>query len=304
MFFWNRSGASEFENYGWDETDPPPAGWYVQRLFLFALIIVGGISIGAAMYGQAMAEKSVTALLQPVGLVWIGLSLVVYFCVLWRRYVVAGTCFLCWLVLTVAGNQIACNSLAGSLESRYYHMNPFEGEPNEYGLLLGGGSVVGPNGQSQVNLDGDRLVVASRMYHAGQIKKVICSGVNSFQNDQLKNPADTAFDVLQGLGVPESDLIPLAGANTSEEMANLKLWIEEQKEGGKDPGRVALISSAWHLPRAQRLAAAVELEVSPMPSNFLSGPTMATPHVVVPGAYQIMVTSKVLKEFMAGVVNR
>jgi len=279
-------------------------GWYAQRLFLFSLIIVGGISIGAAMYGQAMAEKSVTALLQPVGIVWMGLSLVVYFCFLWRRYVAAGTCFLCWLILTVAGNQIICNSLAASLESRYYHMNPFEGEPNEYGLLLGGGSITGPNGQSQVNSGGDRLVVASRMYHAGQLKKIICSGTSSFENGQMKSPMDTAFEILQGLGVPEGDLVPLAGANTFEEMVNLKVWVDEQKEAGNDPGRVALISSAWHLPRAQRLANAVELEVSPMPANFLSEPTEATPHVVVPGAYQILVTSKVLKEFLAGMVKR
>ena len=279
-------------------------GWYVQRLFLFALIVVGGISIGAAMYGQAFAEKSVTSLLQPIGVVWLGLSLVVYFCFLWRRYVAATSCFLCWLVLTVTGNQLVSNSLAASLESRYYHINPYDGEPREYGLLLGGGSVTGPNGQSQLNPNGDRLVVAGRMYHAGKIKKLICSGVNPFENDQLENPTDTAFEILQGLGVPKEDLLPLAGTNTFEEIANLKLWVAKQKEAGNDPGRVALITSAWHLPRAQRLANEIELDVSPMPANFLSGPTLATPHVVVPGIRQILITSKVLKERLAGAVKR
>ena len=142
------------DNYGWDETDPPPTSWYVQRLFLFALVVVGGIGLSAVLYNQTMAEKSVTALLQPIGIIWLGLSLVVYFCVLWRRYVVASTCFLCWLVLTLAGNQLVSNRLAASLESRYYHMNPFEGDPHEYGLLLGGGTVSGPNGQCQVNCNG------------------------------------------------------------------------------------------------------------------------------------------------------
>ena len=304
MFFWNRSGTSEFENYRWDEADPPPTAWYVQRFFLFALIVVGGISISALVYGQAMAEKSVTVLLQPVGLVWLGLALVVYFCVLWRRYIAAATCFVCWLVLTVAGNQIVCNSLAASLESRYYHMNPYEGEPHEYGLLLGGGTMTGPNGQSQVNTGGDRLVVACRMYHAGQIKKIICSGTYLFDNEKVEDPADTAIEILQGLGVPADDLVRLQGGNTFEEIANLKLWVAKQIEAGNDPGRVALISSAWHLPRAQRLANEVELEVSPMPANFLSGPLIATPHTVIPGAYQIFVTSQILKEFMARAVKR
>ena len=63
LFFWNRSDAPEFENYTWDEFDTPPTSWYVLRFFWFALIVVGGIGAGAAMYGQAMAEKSLTALL-------------------------------------------------------------------------------------------------------------------------------------------------------------------------------------------------------------------------------------------------
>ena len=304
MFFWNRNGASEFETYRWDETDPPPTSWYVQRLFFFALIVVGGISIGAALYGQKMAEKTLTALIQPIGLTWLGLALVAYFCALWRRYVAAAGCALCWLILTLAGNQIICNSLASSLESRYYHMNPYEGETREYGLLLGGGSITGPNGQSQLSMNGDRLVVASRMYQAGQIKKIICSGDNSFANDQLKSPSDTAIEVLQTLGVPESDLIPLDGSNTYEEISNLKRWIAEQNKAGNDPGRVAVITSALHLPRAQRLATQFEVDVAPMPANFLSGPPVASPHVVVPGAYQIMVTSQVLKEYLAGMVKR
>ena len=304
MFFWNRSKVSEFENYGWDETDPPPTGWYVQRLFFFAFIVVAGISIGAALYGQSMAEKTLTALVQPVGLIWLGLALVVYFCLLWRRYVAATCCFLCWLLLTVAGNAIVSNSLAASLESRYYHINPYEGQQYQYALLLGGGTSTGPSKRSQVNGSGDRLAVAGRMYHAGQVKKLICSGSKLFENDQVKSGTEAAFEILQGLQVPANDLIPLVGGNTSEEIANLKLWVNQQIEAGNDPGRVALITSAWHLPRAQRLANEIELDAAPMPANFLSGASQVTPNVVVPGAHQILVTSSILKEYMAGLVKR
>ena len=85
---------------------------------------------------------------------------------------------------------------------------------------------------------------------------------------------------------------------------NLKHWIAQQVDAGNDPGRVGLISSAWHLPRVQRLANKHELNVSPMPANFLSGPTVASPHMVVPGAYQILVTSQIMKEHMAKLVKR
>ena len=305
MFFWNRSDAPEFENYTWDEFDTPPTSWYVQRFFWFALIVVGGIGAGAAMYGQAMAEKSLTALLQPVGLVWICLSLMAYFGALRRRYITSGLCFFCWLVVTVAGNQYVCNSLAQSMESRYYHMNPYEGDDYQYGVLLGGGTSMGPNGQSQLNSHGDRLAVTWRMHRDGKIKKIICCGTNSFDSDETKTPAQTASEILLGLGVPESDLILLPGNNTSQEMESLKLWVMQQNDADIEVGRVALISSAWHLPRVKRLARERELDnADPVPANFLSAPNKASPHMVVPGAYQVLVTSQILKELVAGIVDR
>ena len=305
MFFWNRSDASQFENYSWEEFDSPPMSWYMQRFFLFALIVVGGIGVGAVMYGQAMAEKSLTALLQPVGLIWIGLALVAYFGALRKRYIAAGTCFCCWLVITVAGNQFVCNSLAQSVESRYYHMNPYEGDDYQYGLVLGGGASVGPNEQSQLNLSGNRLAVAWRMYRDGKIKKIICTGTNSFDGDEIKNPAETTSEILQGLGVAESDLLMLPGDNTFQEITNLKRWMIEQNDAGIEVGRVALISSAWHLPRAKRLAREQEIDdVDLVPAGFLSAPNMASPHMVVPGAYQILVTSNIMKELLAGMVDR
>ena len=304
MFFWNRSEASEFENYNWDDIDAPPMSWYVKRFFLFALIVAGGIGIGAAMYGQVMAEKAVTALLQPVGLVWICLALMAYFGVMRRRYITAGFCSLCWLIITVSGNQFVCNSLAESAESRYYHMNPYEGDDYNYGLLLGGGTSMAPNGQSQLNFSGDRLTVAWRMYRAGKIKKIICAGSHSFDDDLTKGPGETAIEILQELGVPESDLILLPGENTSQELVNLKRWVRQQSDAGTDVGRVAVISSAWHLPRVKRLTRKLELDADTVPANFISAPITASPHLVIPGAYQVLVTSQILKERLAGMVGR
>ena len=305
LFFWNRSETSEFDNYSWDEFDSPPISWYMQRFFLFALIVVGGIGIGVAMYGQAMAEKSLTAILQPVGLVWICLALMAYFGALRKKYIAAGMSFFCWLVITVAGNQFVCNSLAQSVESRYYHMNPYEGDDYQYGMVLGGGASIGPNGLSQLNLNGDRLSVALRMYRGGKIKKLICSGTNSFEGDETKSPAETTSEILQGLGVAESDLLTLPGDNTFQEMENLKRWMIEQNEAGIEIGHVAIISSAWHLPRVKRLAREQEIDNADLvPANFLSAPDRASPHMVVPGSYQILVTSQILKELFAGTVNR
>jgi len=97
----------------------------------------------------------------------------------------------------------------------------------------------------------------------------------------------------------------LPGDNTFQEITNLKRWMIEQNDAGIEVGRVALISSAWHLPRAKRLAREQEIDdVDLVPAGFLSAPNMASPHMVVPGAYQILVTSNIMKELLAGMVDR
>lgn len=307
MFFFKRNesmNASEYDDYGWSDFNRPPWGWYLFHLGGLLAIAAAGVGLAWGFNGRGMAEKILTALVQPVGLVWIGLTLLVYFCFLQKRTGVVVVSLCGWTLLTLAGNQGFSNWLASTLESKYYHMEQANLADTEYGLLLGGGTTTAPNGREQLNQNGDRVMVAAELYHAGRVKKIICSGSHSFTMEDSKLPSDEAIAMLQRLGVPAADLSSMEGANTSQEMEYLKAWVAKEKEKGRDPGRVAVISSAWHLPRVQRLARARELEISPVPANFLSSEVRPSAHMVVPGAFQLSVSSQVIKEYLAGLVKR
>ena len=70
--------------------------------------------------------------------------------------------------------------------------------------------------------------------------------------------------VLISLGVPSGAITRLPGRDTAEEMRSLADWFEKQ------PSRpvVGLITSAFHIRRAMRLAGVNELNFVPLPCAY------------------------------------
>ena len=73
----------------------------------------------------------------------------------------------------------------------------------------------------------------------------------------------------------------------------------------EDDSRVGLITSAWHLPRAERLANANGFSPHPIASNFESTPDMRpTVGDLFPSAQAAEVIARVVKEWLAAAVGR
>ena len=298
MFFWGRQEWGEEEDFGYDSVRP--MAWYSKHLLALGGAATALFLLVEFFAGRTMLEKSLTSLASPIGVVWLMLFVWVYFSLMRRRIRQAVFGMVCWLLLTAAGNQFLSNQLARSLEARYDHIDPLNLDTYQYVVLLGGGAGTTPGGGVQLNSSGDRVMVAARMYDAGRAKKIICTGTNGLGGDDQPTPGEIAVELLSSLQVPKQDLLQLEGDNTSEEMASLKAWLDERGESG----RVGLITSAWHLPRATRLAKGQGVAVDPIPANFLSEPDQPSPHWVIPGAHQFLVTTIVCKEYLAKLVKR
>jgi uncharacterized SAM-binding protein YcdF (DUF218 family) len=271
---------------------------HVLLLGFVGALFVGGVGL---VSGPAMVERLLVALAMPIGIVWILLILLVYFCLLSRQAWPAIAGFCCWLILTIAGNQFVSMALIGTLEAPYQEVNIFDLDPFDTVVLLGGGTGSTVTGQAQLAENGDRVAVAARLYHAGLVRQLICTGSQKFRSSPKDlHPRDEAEEILIGVGVPKEAILRMEGENTSQEMANLKAWLD--KTGNS--GRVGIVSSAWHLPRVMRLAEVNELDVVPIPANFLSMPTTPSPNMVVPSAVNLMVTAKACREYLAGIVGR
>ena len=307
MAFWNRktNWEDEYDEYYAQDRRPGLRGERpVLRILAHSLtlLLIGGLFTAGVGFvsGITMVEKLLSALANPLGLVWILLLLLAYFSLLFGQRWPALVALIGWLVLTIGGNQFVADGLTRSLEARFFDTDPFTGEPYDLIVVLGGGTTTSMPGRSQTSYSGDRVVLAGRLYHAGMAGRIVCTGSQKYRAENDLHPREEATEILRGLDVPDEVLLQMKGNNTSEEMANLKIWLAEQEI----QGRIGLLTSAWHLPRALRLARSNGLELEPVPANFLSEPFAPGPDIVVPSAENLMVTGQMCKEYLAGLVGR
>lgn len=119
-------------------------------------------------------------------------------------------------------------------------------------IVLGGG--IAPAAppytmEPQLTDASDRIWLAARMFHAGAAPKIIVSGGSFIE--QQGGPATTEAEAmrrfLRDLGVPNDVIVSEGKAlNTIENIRNVRDLVKG--------GRVAIITSAFHIPRAAKLA--------------------------------------------------
>jgi len=305
MFFWKKKDNWEDEYDEYYTRDIERGGGEVRFKYLPHLLLlafVGAIfcAIVGAVAGMTMLEKLLTSLAMPVGILWLLLLITIYFCLINRNAWPATMCFICWLLLTIAGNGIFASWYARTIERPYLKQDLSDVEPYDVLVVLGGGTTTRISGAPQVSETGDRVVQAARVWHAGQAKQILCTGIQAFRTtEEDLHPYEEATLLLEELGVDASAILQLSGINTTEEMANLKKWADLNPEK-----RIGLLTSAWHLPRAMRLAEAQGIKAEPVAAGFFSQPYAPSPGVVVPVEYNLMVTATVTKEYLARLVGR
>lgn len=269
--------------------------------------ITGAVSMSTIWLslGRMAAEKIATAVVMPTGLLWLLLLFSAAYAAAARQRVAAVLLLFCWMALSAMGNGVLCGQLARSLEGPYLQLNPLQSEPVDVLLVLGGGGGLGPNGRLQGNGSGDRLILAAQLYHSGIARSLICTGQRiESMNSTGVDPADCSASILIGLGVPEQAIRKVGGRNTSEEMSTLA------QEFGSQQQRVGLLTSAWHLPRALRLAERHGLTLEPFPADFRSGPQSSPPtpgeliESMIPSGPTIATCTALLKEYLGMLAGR
>jgi uncharacterized SAM-binding protein YcdF (DUF218 family) len=133
----------------------------------------------------------------------------------------------------------------------------------EAGILLGGLSSFDKYRKGFLNGATDRLVEICILYKTNKIKRIIISG-GSIYADRPKE-ADFLFKKLLLLGIPAGDLIAEnQSRTTAENAAYTKKIIDSMKL--RPP--FVLVTSAVHIPRAQKVFAKAGISVIPFPSDY------------------------------------
>lgn len=227
-------------------------------------------------------RKILGLLVMPIGLIWLGLLTATWLC--WRRgqrRLGIGMTVLS-LFYTVVGNPHTGFALMASLERQIHPVDIATLEPFDAVCVLGGGSEQDPSGRTQLGTNGDRIVMAARLWYAGKAKLLVASGCgDNGPKGSRRDLTRETRDLWLSLGIPGEAIRQVEEPcwTTHDE---IQAYGRMRKRYGWT--RVALISSASHLPRALAEASKVGLDVVPIGSDWRSRDRPILPQDFVPQA--------------------
>ena len=208
-------------------------------------------------------SKLIGMLCMPTGLLWLGLLLAMFWAFRRRMRGLGGLLAFLFLGFTLAGNPQVGALLMNRLESTIPSL-PENAAPLDALFVLGGGSQLDDRGRPFLNVSGDRITEAARLWHAGKVKCLVASGTLDDARSGRRNLAGETREIWESLGIPSTAIRAIEEPcfiTRDEIQAYGRLMVQE------DWHRVGLLSSAWHLPRAMALAKRAGLEVLPIPSD-------------------------------------
>ncbi len=246
-------------------------------------------------------QKTLAMLVMPAGLLWLLLLLASLLSFRkWQKPL--GTLLLAMALLyACAGNIHLGAALMARLESSIPPMDPGRVDPFEAVFVLGGGTDEDPAGRAQLGLAGDRVYLAARLWHLGKARRLVTSGMGRDSLSGIRNGGEETRALWRGLGIPDSAILVVKEPCwiTRDEIAAYRRL--QERHGWK---RMALVSSASHLPRALALARQAGLAVTPVGANWRGRSRAFQLQDLVPQADGFMDVQRACWEFVGRWVGR
>ncbi|MGB7344506.1 MAG: YdcF family protein [Pirellulaceae bacterium] len=221
--------------------------------------------------GADNAGRAATDIAMPTGLLWLFLfaAAVTYFCC--RQHILGSLFLSVWLLMGFFFNGLAAQSFFQTVEHPPGPAIDRADLPLCAVVPLGGGASQNGFGVDEVNRDGERIVSAAQMWHAGQTQSIICTGMSLPTSES--DTGAVGRRLLLSLGVPDDAIIVIGGEDTHGEMIAIKKLLHESPRTLPRLGKIGLITSAFHMNRALRLAKKESLEMIPIPVAYRSTKT-------------------------------
>ncbi len=257
-------------------------------------------------WGTASTESLLAMYVLPVGLAWNLLWLGLVICVFRRAKSSAILLAAAILLLTIVGNSRVSRWLTWRLEYQFNERQPSQFDKQFRAVfVLGGCTGRLPSGKAEVNAEGQRIVSAAEYWHKKKASWIVTTGAQP-----KPDPNDASIqskEILMNLGVPGDRILRIPADNTHEEIKAIKALVENPStEFAESNGEVGLITSAFHMPRAMRLAHESGLEIIPLPTGYKEKVKVRnlTPTDLVPNSQAINSNTRAMREFLARLVGR
>ena len=250
-------------------------------------VLLAGVWIG---WGRSQVEMVGTMLFTPTGILW-GLLLA------WMgwRFVRKGRVgFLLpgfFVVFSLLGNPTLGRTILAAVEARYPPAKLSELERMDYVVILGGGASRSHlDGQAALNGEGQRYFAALRVFRAGKTETLVTTGRRA--EDPERDASLIGQEILTEMGVPRERVIRIGGLNTRDEIASIRRELPEES-------RIGIVTSAFHMGRAMRLAEKAGLEFVPLPTAYRYRDRPWVPADLIPQGSTLDTYALLLKEFLA-----
>lgn len=214
-------------------------------------------------------------LLEPLGLVWLGLLALTVALVRRRLRRLALVPGLLALLVYVIGSTALPDALLGSLERPFAGTDLRSLPQADAVVVLGGGLQASPREVGSLHLTraADRIVTGLELMRLGKAPVLVAGGGAGEFHGSVQPEADLFKAAVLERGLVAGEIVSLGHcANTHDEAVRVRALAEAR--GWK---RLVLVSSAAHLPRAAAAFRAAGLEVTPAPCNFLSRQSVGGP---------------------------
>lgn len=138
-------------------------------------------------------------------------------------------------------------------------------------VVLSEGRILPPGttGTSEWN-DGDRFWGGIELYRAGKAPWLVFTGGWAPWQPELAPEGEVLKEWAKSQGIPDSSIqVTSKAMNTAEEAAAVTALLSKLPSvAGAEPQTILLVTSAFHMPRAQRLFEQTGLTVQPYPVDF------------------------------------
>jgi uncharacterized SAM-binding protein YcdF (DUF218 family) len=279
--------------------------WLLSISFVLLLTMVVPLTATSLLSGKSVAEKMLTCMAQPLFIAIV--CVLAIGMVLYRRgelaiarLLIAGALGM-WIVST----PLLVNGLVKAWEVDWQGAVQAD-QPFDYVVVLGGGTSVAPDGRAQWGDAGDRIGYAARLYLTGKARNLVTTGdvlvVTGTLTGRLEpkdDPSEQTRQIWSDLGIPDEVVFELPGQNTYSEIAALKQhpeWWQEKRCG--------LLTSAFHMSRAMKLAEQAGVRVTPIPADFRAGYGPMTINALIPNAGELRRIQMLVTEWLAMHIGR
>lgn len=250
-----------------------------------------------------LLEKILTLLFAPLGIMFGTAILALILLTIGRRR--GAVLLLAFLVVWgwIWSTAFLSSAFLRRVDGDHYPPHHAEALPTGDAVVVLGGGVRPVSGRlvyPDLTYAADRIWHAARLYRAGKAPLIIASGGNVWPRLQRQSEAEAIRAVLNAFGVPDDVIVTEDRSRNTRQNA----MFTADLAASRGIRRVLLVTSAFHMSRAEAAFKRVGLDVTPAAVDFTLQSDFPWILKIFPNAYNLSLNTRLSREYLGRLIYR